>query len=141
MLGSTDGSGMLCCSGSEQPYLAPSSLQLPRCSTLGPGALRKLLHCLRAFPIAPIHPAAHVLQPIAHCTTVTHHQCAHTLHMHMLSESLLNSHFQVFVPAVSFSTHPSTSTPVEDAAPPGVQPILWSQWKDQCNAPHPEMLP
>lgn len=26
-------------------------------------------------------------------------------------------------------------------APPGVQPIFWGRWKDQCNAPHPEMLP
>lgn len=69
------------------------------------------------------------------------HQCAHTLHMHMLSESLLSSHFQVFVPAVSFFTHSSTSTPVEDTAPPGVLPIFWDQRKDQCSAPHPEMLP
>lgn len=26
-------------------------------------------------------------------------------------------------------------------APPGVQPIFWGWWKDQCNALHPEMLP
>lgn len=26
-------------------------------------------------------------------------------------------------------------------APPRVQPIFWGWWKDQSNAPHPEMLP